>query len=290
MRRLITVWLVVACSTACGPAVTIDPGGDSDGGTGSASTTGASTSAGGVTSAATTSPVTSTTANPTTATVSTTEDPTDPTTAGSTGAVDCPGRFDVSASFTVTPGEQSLNDTCDVLDVEDLGDGRSFQLGCTQGPYWIDVSASDFSEPGIGPGDTVDVEYIVEPVFWFNRWLRIGPPAGAPLIAAISGSAIDPPGLTASEFFDQAPSVAVVDQDCLPSVTACATETRTALEIGVPAFDPQLVLDGHDVSVVGPDGFQATVSTSIRNSEPFQCSDIPGAWHEMVFLRVFTKV
>jgi hypothetical protein len=275
---LVIVGLGIA---ACGPAIEVPGETDDDSGS---STTGNSSA--GVTSAMTSSSTSGTvtsgdvTGTVTSGTVSTTTD------SGTTGIDMCPPRDFVQGAFWVMPENTPVAGNCLVIDYLGSEDASEYQLECETGPVTLTLTSNAGSSTALIINEEVELAYEIDPVFWINRWLSIRTTGGAPrtVVAAISGSVLDPPGTSVGAFFGDVDIAEV--QSCEPIPDDCATTQRLGLGISAWGTEPQIVYDGSAAYSGGvPDEHFMMVETAVRYSEPFNCTDIPGAWYEVLIVR-----
>ena len=134
------------------------------------------------------------------------------------------------------------------------------------------------------------LRYIVEPIFWENRWLAIHSADGRSdrlLFGGVSGSSLDPPGMTLDELFAAGtgePLISEVTGLCEPFYDECNDVERVALAMSI--FGAMATGQAPDHGQVALDvlayGYALVVQSAVHNLPPYDCTDTPSAWYELL--------
>ncbi|MCA9709044.1 MAG: hypothetical protein KDK70_24580 [Myxococcales bacterium] len=281
--RAIAPWVPLWLSIACGPGAgtsgeTGSSGGDSTGPASTGTTTLTSTTG-------TTAEDTGTTAASTTAIDDTATEDSGPT-GTDTGDPACPAPQEVAADFTVVPPVDP-SATCTVIFVGEVDGGTAIDLDCEGDPAYVWVAtAPDPTVPWLAVGDPVHLDYVVEPIFWENRWFALHSAMGESdvlLLGGVSGSALDPPGTTLEAFFGGDPGLTVVEGLCEPFDDLCGPVERLALDLTTLGGATVRVFD-QDTGIIDvlAYGYRLTVQSAVHNLRPIGCDDLPPRWYQLV--------
>jgi len=277
-------------AAGCGPTSIDDGDGDGTGTAGDGSTTSQTS-----TNASASSTATDATTRGDTTQTDTGPDPTDTTNATDTetGEPACPPPEDVAVTFTVSPDEP-LSTICTVTSVTGDEQSTTIDLDCDGEVVTLVVS---ITPPSAGPhvfeDELVQIDHVVDQIFWTNRWLALRTTGGESdqlLMAAVEGSALDPPGTTLDAFLGGgsfgSPSVAVADGLCMPiDDDFCGPLERMALDFDLARFGSSRAFD-HGTAFVDvlAFGWAYTVEQATQYPEQQTCDDVPVAWFDFAMI------
>ena len=206
-----------------------------------------------------------------------------------TGGESCPEPDEsVEVAFWVEPdpGVDGFAATCTVQSLTREARGTALDLTCME-PQGMERNRILRWEatPGSGillrEGDEVELEWVVEPMVWTNRWFALRHTSDGRLIAAgVHGSALDPPGESISAFLD-GPEIHPAEGSCGRQSDECGPVKRVALDltqddVTTRIFDHQ---SGHAGQL---DAYRLTLQAAEHQEDTGVCTDLPGRWYQLV--------
>lgn len=209
-----------------------------------------------------------------------------------TGELACPPPEGVTANITVSTN-QTFSATCTVASVTAEEPSTTIDLDCSGEEVTLVVTVTP---PSVGlhvfEGDLVQFQQVVDLLFWFNRWVALRTAGGESdqlLLAAVDGSALDPPGTTLDAFLGGgsfgSPTVAVAEGLCMPTDGNCGPLERLALDFTLSRLGTSRAFDQGTAFVdVLAFGFAYTVERATQYPEEQTCIDNPRAWFDFAMI------
>ena len=127
-------------------------------------------------------------------------------------------------------------------------------------------------------GETVELRYKTDPIFWVNRWFTIRWTDGEMIVGGIDGSAAAPERL--ADFFHPL-TITPVGGYCPHAPDDCYDLERQALYVEYAWGDSALVFDS-TIGYVGEWGDYTIMVDEAVGYHDVRCTDIPGGWYTAI--------
>ncbi|NJK31385.1 MAG: hypothetical protein HC927_02615 [Deltaproteobacteria bacterium] len=207
----------------------------------------------------------------------TTDTDTDTTDTTDTGD-ECPPEADPPASFIysveigdIEPMDTEIDWTCTILEVAP-GEKLDVVLDCPEAadPVEILVDANPPFLPPVDPGQTMQLYYLSEGPWWFNRTMRLDVEGHGHLLTVIDGDSLLPP-----EEYDFEPPLELASKSggCSPTPAGCGLQERLAVEFTSGGETVELFERDYEIAFGDP-GTELWVFQAFHLSE-IQCTDVP---------------
>lgn len=207
------------------------------------------------------------------------------------GETTCPDPDDsveIAFSLDPDPGLEGFTATCTVGALTREGNGTRVELSCTdevgmERSHVLAWEANPGADVLLHEGTEVELEWVVEPVFWINRWFALRHGSDGRLIAAGAlGSSLNPPAESINAFLG-GPEVDLVEGACDPEPDDCGPVERVGLDL---VYDDVTVrvFDHQSGSAGQLDAYRLTLQAAEHQEDAGVCSDLPGRWYQFLIL------